>query len=217
MKRVAALLLGGCLLVNASGMVPDINTQYQIKMTPTRKKLTLDYIRQHYDPTATSINFTPVMIVIHWTVIPTLQSTLKAFQPETLPGRADIRQAGLMNVGTQFIVDRDGKIYRLYKDTTITRHVIGLNRKAIGIENVGRDDLTKAQLQANVALVQYLASRYPIQYLIGHYEYGAFRKSPLWEERDPNYFTVKIDPGERFMRDLRAELAQKGITLKRRP
>ncbi len=56
-----------------------------------------------------------------------------------------------------------------------------------------------------------------MQYLIGHYEYGAFRGSPLWEERDRSYFTIKIDPGPAFMKALRAGLEREGVRLKAAP
>jgi N-acetylmuramoyl-L-alanine amidase len=92
----------------------------------------------------------------------------------------------------------------------MARHVIGLNRLALGIENVGglpRVPLTDAQLKANVALIRCLESTYPsIRYLIGHFEYGSFRHTPLWQEHDTSYFTRKDDPGEAFMRRLRQSL-----------
>lgn len=50
-----------------------------------------------------------------------------------------------LNVSTQFLVDRDGTIFRLLPDTTFARHVIGLNHLAIGIENIGCDDMPVTQ------------------------------------------------------------------------
>lgn len=35
---------------------------------------------------------------------------------------------------------------------------------------------------------------------------GWGRTSAYWQERDPKYFTHKIDPGDGFMRELRARL-----------
>jgi beta-N-acetylhexosaminidase len=95
-------------------------------------------------------------------------------------------------------------------DNYMARHVIGLNYSAIGVENVGgknnkKDDLTPAQLQANIKLVRYLKTKYPtITYLIGHHEYRKMEKTPLWLEKDKGYRTTKKDPGDRFMRDVRS-------------
>jgi len=154
-------------------------------------------------------------VVVHWTAIPTLRATWDAFAPETLDGgRPDIAQAGRVNVSSQFLVDRDGTIYQLLPETVIARHVIGLNRAAIGIENVGGPEapLTDAQLRANAALVTHLAKKYPtIRYLIGHLEYTAWEGSTLWEERDPGYRTEKTDPGVDFLARLRARLVPLGL------
>jgi len=41
---------------------------------------------------------------------------------------------------------------------------------------------------------------------LGHYEYGHFRNTPLWKEKVKGYFTAKQDPGEAFMRAVRAKV-----------
>jgi N-acetylmuramoyl-L-alanine amidase len=92
-------------------------------------------------------------------------------------------------------------------ETWMARHCIGLNHVAIGIENV--DDgqkfpLTDAQATANAALVRYLKARYPIEYLIGHMEYRRMEGTALFAERDPKYRNNKPDPGNDFMRKVRA-------------
>lgn len=149
----------------------------------------------------------PKMIVLHWTVIPTFKQSFEAFGPATLPNsRPDINAAGALNVSSQFMVDRDGTIYRLMPETTMARHVIGLNHCAIGVENVGGDigqPLTQAQLKSNIWLVRYLAEKYDIEYLIGHYEYTKFENHPLWLEQDDGYRTQKTDPGPDFMKNVR--------------
>ncbi len=183
---------------------------------PRRQALTLAYVRAHYDPAATSIQVTPRMIVIHATETASLDSTLKLFEPDTLPAfRSDIVRGGAVNVSSQYLVDRDGTIYHLVPDTLMARHVIGLNRIAIGIENVGGGPyppLTPRQLEADRWLVQHLTERYPsIHYLIGHCEYGRFRHTPLWEERDSTYLTPKTDPGADFMARLRQALARNDL------
>ncbi len=175
-----------------------------------RSRLTLEYVRERYDRQAVSLRFVPRMIVLHWTELPDLSALWRAFRTARIPpSRPELLRAGRVNVASQFVVDRDGAIYRLLPETAIARHVIGLNRAAIGIENVGGSDapLTECQVRADAKLVADLAARYPtIHYLIGHHEYGRFRGTPLWEERDPTYFTNKIDPGDEFMAAVRARI-----------
>lgn len=150
----------------------------------------------------------PKMIVVHWTAIPSLEKSYLAFKDSRLPGsRQDITNASSLNVSAQFLVDQDGTIYSLLPETTMARHVIGLNHCAIGIENVGgtaNKPLTKKQLKSNIQLITYLKNKYPdIDYLIGHYEYTLFEEHPLWLEIDAKYRTQKTDPGETFMEGLR--------------
>ena len=172
-----------------------------------RTQLSLEYMNNHYGMAPSSPVITPKMIVVHWTVYPTLTQSYQAFYPATLPpSRAGIQHASTLNVSSQYMIDRDGTIYQLMPDTLMARHVIGLNYCAIGIENIGdgkAHPLTEAQFEANVRLISYLAKKYPVDYLIGHHEYRKFIDHPLWKERDPTYFTDKDDPGDAFMDRLR--------------
>ena len=172
-----------------------------------REALTLEYLEQRYGLLKKEPTIDPKMIVLHWTVIPTLEKTFQAFNQPMLPNwRPDIKSVSALNVSAHFLVDRDGTIYRLLPELTMARHVIGLNHCAIGIENIGDGSelpLTKAQLKANIWLVNYLATKYPIEYLIGHYEYTKFEDHPLWLEVDDGYRTEKTDPGEDFMKKVR--------------
>jgi N-acetylmuramoyl-L-alanine amidase len=188
-----------------------------IRFGRLRQQLTLQYIRSHYDPNASSIQIQPVMVVVHWTASKTLRAAWNGFNPETLSGRADIAKGGRLNTSAHFLIDRDGSAHRLMPETLMARHTIGLNRRAIGIENVGDNDLTEAQLETDARLIEDLAKRLPIKYVIGHLEYGRFKGSRLWEERDPTYFTVKPDPGAAFMTRLRARLAEDGSQFRDRP
>lgn len=172
-----------------------------------RTTLTLEYLSERYNLNQESIEITPKMIVLHWTAIPDLQKSFEAFENPTLPDwRPDIKGVSGLNVSAHFLVDQDGTIYRLMDETTMARHVIGLNHCAIGIENVGGTEnlpLTRAQLKANIYLVDYLASKYDIEYVIGHHEYTQFEGHPLWLEVDDGYRTTKTDPGEEFMEKVR--------------
>ena len=171
-----------------------------------RKALTLQYLAERYGLEQSDPNIDPKMIVLHWTVIPTFEKSFQTFYPATLPSRPDIKAASALNVSSQFMIDRDGTIYRLLPETTMARHVIGLNHCAIGIENVGGTQnlpLTDEQVSANIWLVNYLSEKYDIDYLIGHYEYTLFEGHELWLEKDDGYRTEKTDPGEAFMNIVR--------------
>ncbi len=185
-----------------------------------RKQLSLEYLQNRYGLQQKEPTIIPKMIVLHWTVIPTLEESFKAFNPSKLPNwRPDIENVSGLNVSSQFIVDRDGTIYRLLPETSMARHVIGLNHCAIGVENVGGDKnmpLTKKQLEANIWLVHYLKNKYEtIDYLIGHYEYTNFENTPLWLEKDTTYRTKKTDPGFTFMSNVRN--ATKDLNFKNTP
>jgi len=172
-----------------------------------RKKLTLEYLSDRYGLAQEKPDIAPKMIVLHWTAIPTFEKSFEAFEKSTLPSwRPDIKDVSGLNVSAHFLIDQDGAIYRLMSETLMARHVIGLNHSALGIENVGGTEdkpLTEAQLEANIQLVQYLAEKYPIEYLIGHYEYTNFEGHPLWLEKDDGYRTKKTDPGIEFMEKVR--------------
>lgn len=224
------------LPADLQGPRPVIHDDYRIPITPERVRLTKEYLEIHNPKLAAtlpqaddadSIRFTPRMIVVHFTDIPTLKDTIATFDKlEIGSDRPTIKRNGLLNVGIQFVVDRDGTIYDLYPETVIARHVIGLNHVAIGIENVGNGDLddqrasaplTSRQLAADIALIRYLKRRYPtIDYLIGHQEYREVENPrhpahDLFAESRPEYRTEKVDPGRRFLKKLRRALRREPI------
>jgi hypothetical protein len=242
---LALLLLAGCsatsrfersrvppaLAVAAGVAAPAIDFTHRTPITPERVRLTREYLALHNPPLAAqlppadvaeSIAFVPRLVVVHYTAIPTLAETVATFTPlEIDPERSLVASHGRLNVGIHYVVDRDGTIYSLYPETVISRHVIGLNHVAIGIENVGAADLggpaeqaplTPAQLAANVALVRDLVRRHPtIEFVIGHHEYRDVEHpdhpaQPLFFEAFPGYRSEKVDPGPRFMRRLRRAL-----------
>ena len=156
----------------------------------------------------------PTGIVLHWTGGATMESAWATFAPTTLSGRADVAAGGSLNVSAHFLVDRDGSIYRLMPDTWMARHCIGLNHTSIGVENVGDGGawpLTPAQVAANADLIRYLVSKHPITWLIGHHEYRKMEGTPYFVETDPTYRTVKVDPGDAFMSEVRAKVADLGL------
>ena len=215
-KSIVYFVLG--LLILSCTSTKSI-VDHPITFNEERKILTLEYLQNRYGLEQDSPRIEPKMIVLHWTVIPTFEKSFEAFDPVTLPNwRPDIKNVSGLNVSSQFMVDRDGTIYQLLPETTMARHVIGLNHCAIGVENVGGTEelpLTKAQLKSNIWLVKYLKDKYDIDYLIGHYEYTLFENHPLWLEIDEGYRTVKTDPGPEFMANVRK--AVKNLDFKELP
>jgi len=205
MIKLLLLLLTVFTTLNAIEII-----QRPISFSEHRKALTLKYIHSHYGLTPKDITIRPKIIVVHFTAIPTLQGSFEAFNNEELPSsRSDISgKNASANVSVPYLIDKNGSIYQLRPDNWMGRHVIGLNYSSIGIENVGNlGTLTDKQLEANIALVNHLQKKYKsIDYLIGHSNYRCFETSPLWLERDKNYRTEKIDPGEVFMSKLHQAL-----------
>lgn len=192
--------------------------QMPISYGPERIRLSIDYLKNRHGITQDHPRINPVFIVVHHTGGGSLKSNFAYFnQTEIESGRTLNRVQSTLNVSAHFLVDRDGKIYQLMDAQLFARHTIGLNYCAIGIENVGGPDrpLTTSQVDANVKLIDYLCSRYPIQFLIGHSEYLHFRNSKWWKENDPAYVTYKSDPGDDFMSNVRSRLKVSG--LKRKP
>ena len=202
----------------------EMNTVLKIVQKPiifddTRERLSLEYLSKRYNLQQTEATITPRMVVVHWTAIPTMEKSFAAFNPSKLPAsREKISAASSLNVSAHYLVDRDGTVYQLLPNTTFARHVIGLNHSAIGIENVGNGSslpLTAEQLNANIALISKLSEEFPIEYVIGHYEYSYFSKHPLWKEVNPDYLTEKTDPGVEFISKIRNALTQ--LPLKKVP
>ncbi|UII79616.1 peptidoglycan recognition family protein [Flagellimonas sp. CMM7] len=205
MKKIGVILL--VLSILSSCKIQRELVDMPIVFNEERIVLTKEYLLQRYNLEQETADIVPKMIVLHWTAIPTLQKSFEAFENPTLPNwRPDIKGVSGLNVSSQFLIDQDGTIYQLMPETTMARHVIGLNHCAIGIENVGgtkETPLTRKQLKANIFLVDYLATKYNIEYVIGHYEYTQFAGHPLWLEVDDGYRTEKTDPGMDFMEKVR--------------
>jgi N-acetylmuramoyl-L-alanine amidase len=208
-RRFGALLI--VLAATSSARAePDI-VDRPISWSRERESLTVAYRRAHQDTATADSRIEPRMIVLHYTGGSSWKATWRYFDRTRLErGREKLRKGGEVNVSAHFLVDRDGTIYRLLPETTMARHCIGLNHLAIGIENVGdgaRWPLTAAQVEANAALVRYLAGRHAITHLIGHSESNAMRRHPYWRERDASYRNSKSDPGAPFLEKVRARVA----------
>jgi N-acetylmuramoyl-L-alanine amidase len=177
-----------------------------------RYELMKEYAKIHYDLDHANL-IQPQMIVIHYSAIATLRQTLRAFEsPTILKSRSRLASYGDVNVGTHYVVDRDGAIYSLLPTTLMARHVIGFNHTAIAIENVAADSgkLTDDQIRSNALLIDMLVKKHPsIRYMIGHLEYmnQTLPHFKLFKEEIKDYEpSIKIDPGFSFMKRLRRHL-----------
>jgi len=193
-----------------------------IDFSNKRVQMTKEYIKRHYGKDVNNININPKIIILHWTATIGLEKSFNRFKSEKLlKDRTDISKASRLNVSAHYMVNRDGTIYKLMPDNQMARHVIGLNYNSIGIENIGgksdnKEDLTKAQVKANIKLIKYLKAKYPqIEYLLGHYEYRKMEKTKLWLEVDKGYRTFKKDPGKKFMQEVRKGIQK--LKLKKAP
>lgn len=178
-----------------------------VRLTEYRQQLMREYALQHYGEEMTEI--VPRAVIVHWTESQDADSVYRYFYKEA-------RKDGTLNVCSQFLVDRDGAVFRLTPETMLDRHAIGYNWCAIGIENVGgvdgKEDLTPEQLQANVLLIIYLQEKYPtIRYVWGHYQQTVAKKSGLFRENVNGYFHGKVDPGPKFMKALQKNLKDTGL------
>lgn len=185
--------------------------QKRIPVTEKRVELTKEYTKIHYGFERAYMDV-PKTIVLHWTAGGTADSNYNYFYSDTL-SNTDAWHAkyGYVNVSAHFIVDRDGTIYQLLPENFIARHCIGMNYHAIGVENVGgvdgKEDLTDAQVRANIWLVKRLQNKFPsISLVIGHYEYLRYENTLYFTELIDDYRTAKSDPGATFMRKVREGL-----------
>lgn len=209
MKKIfLALCAVVILLTNSPAFAEQMPfLDYFITWTDNRDRLVEEYTLRHYGKVYHEI--IPQAVVVHWTAMGTLESNRNFFDNE-------YRDDGTLNVASQFLVGRDGTVWRLMPETKFARHIIGYNHCAIGIENVGgyngQEDLTEAQLVANVRLIKYLHAKYPtIKYVFGHYQQVAARASGLYIENVAGYYSLKNDPGPTFMNSLRAQLESDGL------
>lgn len=199
----------------SSSPLPQLNIiQKQIPITETRKELTREYTKRHYGIEALHMD-TPKIVVVHWTGGGSINSVYTYFSHDTTRRSAMPPHKGdRVNVGAQFLVDRDGTIYQLFDETFIARHCIGMNYHAIGIENIGgennQENLTEHQLKSNVQLIYYLKQKYPtIKLVIGHFESERFADYPeFYTELIHSPYTGRLDPGKEFICSVRTELAK---------
>jgi N-acetyl-anhydromuramyl-L-alanine amidase AmpD len=192
--------------------------QKPITYDEERINLSIAYLKERHGLVQKNPSISPKIIVLHYTAGGTLTSNFNYFNPTRIENaRALNKSQSPLNVSAHYLIDRGGEIYQLMEDTWFARHTIGLNYCAIGIENVGSkaQPLTDAQVAANAKLIRHLASKYPVEFVIGHSEYGKFRGSTWWKETNTSYFTGKEDPGALFLQKVRNKI--KDLKLKSEP
>jgi len=214
-KCILLLFVNCCFLFQAQNLKI---IQKPIDYSKEKINLSLEYMKEHHGLDQKTPKITPKIIVLHYTAGGTVESNFKYFNNLYLENqRSTLKNQSPLNVSSHFIIDRDGTIYQLVDPEMFARHTIGLNYCAIGVENIGSkaQPLTDKQVEANAELVRFLTKKYPIEYLIGHSEYGVFRNSKLWKESNPKYFNGKADPGDDFMKKVRTKVMD--LKLKSQP
>jgi len=192
--------------------------QLPINYSKERIDLSIEYLKTRHGITQSTPTIIPKIIVLHFTGFGTIKTIHEYFNAPTIEESRQLnKKVSALNVGSHYLIDRDGSIYQLIPDTLFARHAIGINYCAIGVENIGseKEPLTEAQVISNAKLVHYLCAKHNIEYLIGHEEYIQFRNTTLWKETDPKYITYKNDPGKSFMESVR--ILTKDLNLKSNP
>ena len=208
MLKKSFFLLTMCLFMMTEALAGELQIiDKPIIWSEYREQLIREYAMTHYG--LDQVYITPQAVVVHWTASGTWESAYNHFYNES-------RGDGTLNVASHFLVSKEGQIFRLTPETALNRHIIGYNWCAIGIENVGgvggAEDLTDAQLEANIDLILYLQEKYPtIHYVFGHYQQDAARESGLYIENVTGYRSEKIDPGHSFMKALHERLQDRGL------
>src|ERR1700746_233361 len=104
-----------------------------IKFDQERIQLTIAYRRIHQDPKISDVIIQPKMIILHWTNVNSFTSAWNYFnRTRAEADRTQLAAAGEVNVSAQFLVDRDGTIYRLMPENWMARHCIGLHPGGTG-------------------------------------------------------------------------------------
>lgn len=189
-----------------AGTVANLKPRLVDKPIPfghKRKRQMGFYSKRHYGHRASRLR-SPRVIVEHYTDGPSMLSAwwTMANNTKNLGERP--------GVCTHFIVDTDGRIYRVVPLSLRCRHTIGLNHTAVGIEHVGSSDRevmrNDRQRRASMRLTLWLMAKFdiPVRNVIGH---GESLLSPLRTEAYPSWKCLThTDFSHRTMRRYRDRL-----------
>ena len=192
-RALVTLLAGLCLLpapaarltgAEARKYRPEMTRDY-IPYGRDRKHQMGRYSKRHYGVWRWRLT-SPNVIVLHFTGGSSYESARNHFASNT-PNRGE-----LPGVCAQFIVDKDGTIYKVVRTTIRCRHAIGLNYTSIGIEMVqetgegsrwaDRQILQRRpQIRAVLRLTRFLKLKYSIRmrHIIGH---AMVNESPYFKD-----------------------------------
>ena len=94
------------------------------------------------------------MVVLHCTEAP-LPATLAEFQNGDPSGR---------QVSAHYVIDKNGDIYQMVRDSDRANHCRGANQNSIGIEHVAKPNeaLTDQQAKSSAALIAWLLEQYDV-------------------------------------------------------
>lgn len=162
------------------------------------------YFQKHYGDNR--LNFTPSMIVMHYTVTPTEEITYQVLSRN--------------RVSVHLMVGHDGTVYRLLPLDRRCTGAYGVNHLALSIEMVAQtesDLLSRSrQVFSSFCLVRYLMAEYdiPLGKVVAHYEVGEGKKrvpeyTDLHDKIYPDKYppsSQRLDPGPTYMAWLRSYL-----------
>lgn len=160
------------------------------------------YFKKYYGDTR--LTFRPSMIVMHYTVTPTAESTYRVLSNR--------------EVSVQLMVDHDGTVYRLMPLDRRCTGAYGVNHVALSIEMVAQtesDLLSRTkQVFSSFCLVRHLMAKYdiPLSKVVAHYEVSEGKKrvaeyTDLHDKIYPDRYppsSRRLDPGPTYMAWLRS-------------
>ena len=171
----------GAVLALTRAIAPPREVAKPIPYGPERRADMADYAQRHYGIHDFRLR-DPKVIVEHYTATSSFAPVFEYFSRN----EPDPELNELPGICSHYVIDRDGRIYRLVRTSIMCRHTVGLNWTAIGIEHVGQSDAqvmgNPRQLAASLRLTRALQGRYGIatRNVIGHNEN---RDSPFHRER----------------------------------
>ena len=171
----------GAVLALTRAIAPPREVAKPIPYGPERRADMADYAQRHYGIHDFRLR-DPKVIVEHYTATSSFAPVFDYFSRN----EPDPELNELPGICSHYVIDRDGRIYRLVRTSIMCRHTVGLNWTAIGIEHVGQSDAqvmgNPRQLAASLRLTRALQGRYGIatRNVIGHNEN---RDSPFHRER----------------------------------
>jgi len=193
----------------AVGKQPKI-VQDLVPYGDSRKEQMVKYCREHYGADQATAVLQPKAIVLHYTAGGSYASAHNYFAANT-PNLGELPGAC-----AHFIIDKDGTIYQQAPLNVRTRHTIGLNYCAIGIEFVqeggsgptwatGQILNRRKQIGAGLRLVAWLQAKYGIatENVLGH---GTANSSPLFKDLK-GWHNDHVDWGASAMASFKAKLA----------